>query len=51
VVKSVIVPGKCYAISDGDRPGNPSYYHDLTMNFCGIVKRQPISIKKLPKTL
>jgi hypothetical protein len=23
VVKTVTVPGKCYAISDGDRPGNP----------------------------
>ncbi len=23
MVKSVTVPGKCYAISDGDRPGDP----------------------------
>ncbi len=26
VVKSVTVPGKCFAISDGDRPGDPYFF-------------------------
>ncbi len=31
MVKSVTVPGKCYAISDSDRPGNPIFNEKIIL--------------------
>ncbi len=33
VVRSVTVPGKCYAISDGDRQDNPKYNHPPRLSY------------------
>ncbi len=44
MVKSVTVPGKCFAICDGDRPGNPKInitgvmYQKSAVCKCDILK-------------
>jgi hypothetical protein len=47
VVKSLTVPGKCFAISDGDRPGNPNKNgnHDTTctVNMAQASNAAPVS--------
>ncbi len=44
MVKSVTVPGKCYAISDGDRQDDPKIFHMIT--FLNIL----ISPSSIPKS-